>query len=310
VLRECRGSLTLPTNSKDCHTIDGRIPLKANWRWPQIYAFGVVTIILIACGWPARGQNSSQQAKPAQSGNALAVEAGKTFAATCAGCHGLDGRGGERGPNIATRPEVVRRSDAELLQILRDGKTASGMPSFAVLGDSKLAAMVSYLRTLQRKNEAAPISGDVKHGESLFFGKARCAECHSVNGKGGFIGSDLTDYAAGSSATEIKNAIVSPDIDQKEVRSKTLVTLRDGKKWEGIVRNEDNFSLQLQSMDGVFHLIQKAEAAEIKADQPLMPDDYGKSLSAAELDDLVGYLMNVARTNPGAIRRNRRHRHD
>jgi cytochrome c oxidase cbb3-type subunit III len=268
------------------------------------------TIALIAYVWTAHAQTSIQQAKPVQSG-ALVAEAGKTFAGTCAGCHGLDGRGGERGPNLATRPEVVRRSDGELLQTLRDGKPASGMPSFAALGDTKLAAMVSYLRTLQGKNAAGPISGNAQHGESLFFGKARCSECHSIDGKGGFIGSDLTGVAAGAAAAEIKNAIVNPDIDQKEGRSKTLVTLRDGKTWEGIVRNEDNFSLQLQSLDGAFHLIQKSDIADFKpAAQPLMPDDYGKSLSPAELDDLVGYLMSVARANPGAVRRNRRRRHD
>jgi cytochrome c oxidase cbb3-type subunit III len=296
---------------EDCNVSDERISPIEHWRRSRTYAFGVVTISLIACGWPALGQNSSQRPKPAQSGSVLALEASKTFAATCAGCHGLDGRGGERGPNVATRPEVLRRSDAELLQILRDGKTASGMPSFAALGDGKLAAMVTYLRTLQRKNDAAPISGDVKHGESLFFGKARCSDCHSVNGKGGFIGSELSDYAAGSSAAEIKNAIINPDIDAKQSRSKTMVTLRDGRSWEGIIRNEDNFSLQLQSLDGAFHLIQKSEVAEMKsADQPLMPDDYGKTLSPAELEDLVGYLMSVARANPGAVRRNRRRRHD
>ena len=290
---------------------DGRIRLNATWRRSRTYACGVVTIILIACGWPAHGQNSSQHAKPVQSGSALAIETGKTFAATCAGCHGLDGRGGERGPNIATRPEVVRRSDQELLQTLRNGVPAAGMPSFAALGDGKLTAMVSYLRTLQRKNAAAPITGDVRHGESLYFGRARCAECHALNGKGGFIGSDLSDYAAGSSAAEIKSAIANPDIDAKESRSKTLVTLRDGKTWEGVIRNEDNFSLQLQSLDGVFHLIQKSDLADFKsAAQPLMPDDYGKSLSSAELEDLVGYLMTVARERGGTERKNRRRRHD
>lgn len=297
--------------NEECNVRNKQISPVDNWRRSRTYAFGVVTIILIACGWPAHGQNSSQRAKPVQSGSALVAESSKTFAATCAGCHGLDGRGGERGPNIATRPEVLRRSDQELLQILRNGVAASGMPSFAALGDNKLAAMVSYLRTLQRKNEAAPIPGDVRHGESLFFGKARCSECHSINGHGGFIGSDLSGYAAGSYAAEVKSAIVSPDIDTKESRSKTLVTLRDGKTWEGVIRNEDNFSLQLQSLDGAFHLIQKSDLADFKpATQPLMPDDYGKTLSAAELDDLVGYLMSIARSNPGAVRRNRRHRHD
>src|SRR6266849_6171477 len=72
----------------------------------RIYASALPTMILIACAWSAHAQNSSQRAKPVQSGSALVAEASKTFAATCAGCHGLDGRGGERGPNIATRQEV------------------------------------------------------------------------------------------------------------------------------------------------------------------------------------------------------------
>lgn len=279
-------------------------------RW-RIYASVWSTIVLLACAWAVHAQNSSRHAKPVQSGSALVMEAGKTFAATCAGCHGLDGRGAERGPNIATRPEVSRRSDDELLETLRNGVPASGMPSFSALGDAKLAAMVSYLRTLQRKNAAAPISGNAQHGESLFFGKARCSDCHSINGKGGFIGSDLSDYAAGSSAAEIKNAITNPDIDAQQSRNKTLVTLRDGRSWEGSIRNEDNFSLQLQSLDGAFHLIQKSEVAVMKpANQPLMPDDYGKSLSPAELGDIVGYLMSVARAHPGTVRANRRRRRD
>src|SRR5215831_9195377 len=32
----------------------------------------------------------------------------QAFSSICASCHGLDARGGERGPDIATRPEVVR----------------------------------------------------------------------------------------------------------------------------------------------------------------------------------------------------------
>jgi len=65
---------------------------------------------------------------------------------------------------------------------------------------------------------------------------------------------------------------------------------------EGIARNEDNFSLQLQSVDGTFHFLQKSEIAKVAPHtQPLMPRDYGSTLTPAQLDDLVGYLMTVAR---------------
>jgi cytochrome c oxidase cbb3-type subunit III len=268
-------------------------------------------VMLIAGTWAAHAQTSSQNAKPLQRDDSRIADGSKTFAATCAGCHGLDGRGGERGPNIATRQEVLRRSDAELLQTLRNGIPASGMPAFLQLGDGKLAQVVSYLRTLQGKNSNAPIAGDAQNGESLFFGKARCSECHSINGRGGFVGSDLSDYAAGFSASEIKNAIVNPDSDAKQRRSTVAVMLSDGKSWEGMVRNEDNFSLQLQSLDGVFHFIQKSQVAEIKpSGQMLMPDRYDKLIPPAELDDIVGYLLTVARTHPASVRANRKRKRD
>jgi cytochrome c oxidase cbb3-type subunit 3 len=229
------------------------------------------------------------------------VEASKIFNATCAGCHGLDGRGSERGPNIASRQEVVRRSDTELLRTLRNGISETGMPNFAALGNAKLQALVSYLRTLQGKSAHMPIPGDPKRGESLFFGTARCSECHVVNGKGGFIGSDLSGYAADSSPDEVRLAIVKPDRNAQNTRSQMRVmrvTLLNGKVVEGVVRNEDNFSIQLQSVDGDFHFIQKPEVADLKLSlKTLMPDNYGETLSAAELDDLVGYLMSVARSH-------------
>ena len=171
------------------------------------------------------------------------------------------------------------------------------MPNFAALGDAKLEALVSYLRTLQGKSAHMPIPGDPKRGESLFFSTARCSECHIVNGKGGFIGSDLSGYAADSSPDEVRLAIVKPDRDARHGQGQMRVTLLNGIILEGVVRNEDNFSLQLQSVDGAFHFIQKPEVAAVKpSGQPLMPEDYGQMLSPAQLDDIVGYLMSVARS--------------
>src|SRR5262245_40880759 len=52
----------------------------------------------------------------------LPAEAKQTYESVCAACHGLDARGSERGPDIASRPEVVLKTDAELRQILANGK--------------------------------------------------------------------------------------------------------------------------------------------------------------------------------------------
>ncbi len=173
------------------------------------------------------------------------------------------------------------------------------MPNFAALGDAKLKALVSYLRTLQGKSAAMPIPGNAQHGESLFFGTARCSQCHMLNGRGGFIGPDLSVYAADSTPNEIRHSIVNSEPDRRHSLGQARVTLRDGKVWEGVVRNEDNFSLQLQSLDGAFHLIQKSDIAKIEpSSQPLMPNNFGQTLSPAELDDLVGFLMKTAKNAP------------
>ncbi len=219
-----------------------------------------------------------------------------TFESTCASCHGLDGRGGERGPDIASRAEVLRLSDRDMLQVLRDGIPAAGMPAFGFLGSAKLRAVLGYLRTLQGKGSTATISGDPQNGERLFFGEARCAECHMVRGKGGFLSSDLSAYAAHLAASEIRSAISNPGGNSSEPRTLVTATLRDGRVMEGLVRNEDNFSLQLQSVDGTFHFLQTSDIAKVEPHtQPLMPADYGATLTPAQLDDLAGYLMSVAR---------------
>jgi Zn-finger nucleic acid-binding protein len=74
-----------------------------------------------------------------------------------------------------------------------------------------------------------------------------------------------------------------------------LATTREGRQFTGIARNEDNFSLQLQSLDGAFHLFAKSDLEHLEY-QPksLMPSDYGSVLSRGELDDLVSYLIRTA----------------
>jgi cytochrome c oxidase cbb3-type subunit 3 len=63
----------------------------------------------------------------------------------------------------------------------------------------------------------------------------------------------------------------------------------------GRIRNEDNFSLQLQTEDGTFHFITKSDLEGLEYNsQPLMPSDYGSTLTTSELNDVVSYLMKVA----------------
>jgi cytochrome c oxidase cbb3-type subunit III len=222
------------------------------------------------------------------------------FESVCASCHGLDGKGGERGPDIASRPEAVHKSDQELMRALQGARAASGMPSFRGLGSQKLVALVAYIRTLQGQPGRFAISGDAQRGKSLFFGRAKCSECHSVHGQGGFYGTDLSFYAAAFGPGEIREAILKPDRDLDPRRGTAAVVLGNSTTITGIPRNEDNFSLQLQTPDGTFHLLNKAKIKSITyLGVTAMPIDYASSLTPSELDDLVSFLIKAARSeNP------------
>ena len=78
-----------------------------------------------------------------------------------------------------------------------------------------------------------------------------------------------------------------------------LVTVvnRDGQRFRGSIRNEDNFSLQLQAADGSFHFLLKSDVNRLEYEEhSMMPADYGTRLSQTELNDLVSYLMSAGRT--------------
>jgi cytochrome c oxidase cbb3-type subunit 3 len=227
---------------------------------------------------------------------AALVQGRQVFSSSCAGCHGLDGRGGERAPDIAGRREAQRLSNAALARIVHDGVPGTGMPAFRLLGASRIQAVVLYVRSLQGRGQAGRLPGNPEAGKGLFFGKAGCAECHMVAGAGGFIGSDLSNYGATESAEEIRQAILHPEASLDPARKTTVVTTMSGEQLTGIARNEDNFSLQLQTLDGSFHLFIRTDLKSVEhQDRSLMPSDYSSRLSHAELDDVVSYLMSVAK---------------
>jgi cytochrome c oxidase cbb3-type subunit III len=228
----------------------------------------------------------------------------KPFITNCSGCHGLDATGGDRAPGISAGSNAAKLTDQELRRTIANGIAGSGMPPFASLGNTPIAAIVSYLRDLQGKAGTSRMPGDPQRGASLFFGKGRCGECHMAAGRGGFLASDLTGYGETRTPAEIHRAITSPDRSSEGVKQAVVQTVNDN-RYTGIVRTEDNFSLVLQAEDGSFVLLHKSDVAKISySAEPLMPTNYESILTAREMDDLVSYLMALRRKSDPAASRN------
>jgi len=212
----------------------------------------------------------------------------------------LDGRGGERAPNIAQNREVQRLSDAQLTHIVQEGVPGTGMPAFHSLASSDVKAVVAHLRNLQGTNKTSALPGNPARGKTLFYGDAGCSACHMVAGNGGFIASDLSGYGATHSVQEIRSAITQPASDRQA--QSAVAVVRTGQQFTGRIRNEDNFSLQLQSLDGTFHFFLKSDIERMEY-KSLMPTDYASRLSAQDLDDLMSYLISSAKKSEPELAR-------
>jgi cytochrome c oxidase cbb3-type subunit III len=243
---------------------------------------------LLVFGFTAR--NTHAQAGEAGQGAQLFME-------YCAGCHGADAKGGDKAPSLISAASPLNRSDSELLRIVRDG-TAGGMPPFAQIGDDNIRAVVQFLREVETnaasKSVSAeiPITGDADSGRELYFGRAECSHCHVMQGKGGFIASSLTNYGRNRTADEILKAITTPDAALVLSSQVVTLTTRTGQTLTAVLRNEDNFNLQLQTEDGRYHFFARSDVTDVRyTGHSLMPRDYATRLSLKQLNDIVSFLI-------------------
>lgn len=245
----------------------------------------------------------SQVSNVKNPGTQLSISKGKAlFESSCAVCHGLDGGGGEHAPKIGRGSGAKTKSDAVLAGIVRDGISSKGMPPFRSLGDPKLRSILSYLRFLQGKSEPGFQTGNPEQGKQIFFGKGQCADCHAMHGEGKFVSTDLSDFAYDHDPNDICTAIVDPQGQGTAPHSLARVTTNAGQQFSGVIRNENNTSLQMQDADGKFYLWMKSDLQSMERSAvPFMPIDYQKKLSTVEIDDLVSYIVHQSPSSQGTV---------
>jgi PQQ-dependent dehydrogenase (methanol/ethanol family) len=232
-------------------------------------------------------------------GSPAAVAAGeRLYRQTCQACHGGQARG-DRGPALATNNFAHGNDDADLFRNIRSGISGSAMPSFSKLTNDQTWQLVSYIRSLSGGGASEVVAGDPAAGELLFYGKAACGSCHAVNARGGLVGPDLS--AAGrTAAATLRAKILNPDTDMnpnergRRAPGAVVVKTSDGSEIRGVLRIEDTFSLQMTDVSGKLHLLDKARIQEERYEfKSLMPDDFAKRLSTAEIQNIVAYLKTL-----------------
>jgi cytochrome c oxidase cbb3-type subunit 3 len=208
----------------------------------------------------------------------------------CTVCHGLNGAAGDRGPALGAGRDYTRRKDQAIFDAIQNGIPGTTMPPSG-LEPMNIWKVAAYIRSLRATASDAFVPGDVAHGEQIFWGKGGCGQCHMIRGRGGILGPDLSNIGGEQTFEHIRDSLTKAQPQIPRGYQPVEVLTADGQRISGIAKNEDNFSLQLLDSHGRLQLFTRDELREvIYKKQSLMPGDYGKTFTPAELQDLLAFL--------------------
>jgi putative heme-binding domain-containing protein len=258
----------------------------------------VKTLLFLLLTLPGLGvPGKAQGNNPTPSGamnpremNPVTIAAGqKLFAATCSGCHGAHAEGG-RGPNLADGT-LIRRKDAQhLFGSIQKGVPGTDMPPFN-LPDAQIWQLLTYIYSLSTPAAESRVPGDAETGKAIFFGRGNCSSCHMILGRGGFLGPDLSNAGMAHSWNQLKQALLDPTSRSTTGYQGITVVPTSGPPITGIVKYNTNYSVAVQDAGGNLHLLPMHEVRKlIFRKGSLMPDDYPRRLTPAEIDDVVAFL--------------------
>jgi putative heme-binding domain-containing protein len=180
----------------------------------------------------------------------------------------------------------------------QNGATQQGVG----MTEEEIWQVISYIRSVQVRTPVQP-TGNATRGKELFAGSAACATCHMIQGKGGRLGPDLTATGSARSVEYIVDSVRNPSRRLAQGISEAMkefsqeyetVTVLDerGQKFQGVVLNEDSFTLQMLDTREQLHLFEKDKVRSLeKSRESLMPKYDDKMLPDKDLQDIVAYLL-------------------
>jgi cytochrome c oxidase cbb3-type subunit 3 len=279
----------------------------------------IAGLLVVCSGGSLIGQRGAGAGPPNPFlGNAQAVSEGENlYNQTCTTCHGSGGGGGETGPAIVLGDRLdIGVSDAQTFNIIKNGVVGTPMAPQR-LPDSDIWKIVTYIHALRGTAIDNPLPGDVAHGEAVFWGKGQCGSCHMLSGRGGLTAPDLSNIAGTRKSSSIVDALTKAqhrvygsggahlrELPAAESYLPVYVTTADGKTIDGVLLNEDGYSLQMIGNDQQLHLFDKSKLRNVKVERKsLMPTDYDKRLTRDEFKDLMAFLTRQGRVAPPATGR-------
>ena len=134
-------------------------------------------------------------------------------------------------------------------------------------------------------------SGSPYEGQKLFM--ASCGACHTLFGKGGQIGPDLTTFKRDDLDNMLLN-VVNPNAEIREGYENYLVATKDGRTLSGFLADKDDRVIVIRGLDGQNTALPRDQITEMKsAGMSLMPEGLLDGLNEQQVRDLFAYLRST-----------------
>jgi putative heme-binding domain-containing protein len=150
------------------------------------------------------------------------------------------------------------------------------------------AAGLDTTAVSKRFSELDWSQANADRGKQLYT--QHCAICHQLSGQGAIVGPQL-DGAVKRSALRIAEDILLPNLNVDKAFRSTTFLLDDGSIKSGLIRQENDQTIELIGSDAKSVSFSIADVVERRtSEQSLMPGNMGELLNQQQLADLLQFL--------------------
>ncbi|MDB5390834.1 MAG: Cytochrome c, partial [Planctomycetaceae bacterium] len=173
------------------------------------------------------------------------------------------------------------------------GGMGGAMGGFGGLNVEGGAGPVGALPPGVQRQQMVNRGRDPAAGRRVFFhaNSAGCYKCHTVDGRGGRVGPDLTTIARTMDRTKLIQSILEPSREISPQFTSWNFELTSGQVLQGLLVSEESEKIKVATADGKMHDLTLKEI-ESRAPQSLslMPEKLYDQLTMQEFLDLIAFL--------------------
>jgi putative heme-binding domain-containing protein len=196
----------------------------------------------------------------------------------------------------ALTPKAEQEAVKQAFQAaLKSVTSATGAERFEQLRFALKLDVADRPRTDDQWITALATRGHSEAGRRVFFDqRVGCAKCHSVGGRGGRTGPNLSNIAAAKTRDQILSSILSPSQEKSPDYQGYIVRMNDGRIYRGTQFHFRGESAELLLESGELVRFALRDTEEYRAlDESLMPERLEETMSVSELRDLIEYLATL-----------------